>query len=110
MRILSLNHTLFTTYAPFGCRRVTGQPSSKTSYVVLGSNAGPSKLAVIKKHGLTTLSEDEFLEMIATRVVGGKGGVGYDEKTRKRMAKEEEGIRKGAQELERREKEEGTGR
>jgi hypothetical protein len=43
--------------------------------------------------------------MIATRVVGGVGGVGYDEKTRRKMEAEEEGIRKGARELERREKE-----
>jgi hypothetical protein len=58
---------------------------------------------VIKKHGLKTLSEDQFLELIATRVVGGKGGAGYDEKTKKKMAKEEEAIRKGAKELEKRE-------
>jgi replication factor C subunit 1 len=85
--------------------RVTGQPSSVTNYVVLGSNAGPSKLAVIKKHGLKTLSEDAFLEMIATREVGGEGGIGYDEKTRKKMEKEQEAIRKGAKELEKRERE-----
>jgi replication factor C subunit 1 len=81
--------------------RVTGQPSSKTSYVVLGSDAGPSKLAAIKKHGLKTLSEDAFLELIATRVVG-EGG--YDEKTKKKMEKEEEAIRAGARELEKRER------
>ena len=81
--------------------RVTGQPSSKTSYVVLGSDAGPSKIAAIKKHGLKTLSEDAFLELIATRVVG---EVGYDEKTRKKMEKEEEAIRAGAKELEKRER------
>lgn len=87
--------------------RVTGQPSSVTSYVVLGSNAGPSKLAAIKKHGLRTLSEDDFLDLIATRVVnagGSGGGEGYDAKTRKKMEKEAEAVRKGAQELEARER------
>jgi replication factor C subunit 1 len=81
--------------------RVTGQPSSKTSYVVLGSDAGPSKLAAIKKHGLKTLSEDAFLELIATRVVGEDG---YDAKTKKKMEEEEEAIRAGARELEKRER------
>ncbi|KAF7984338.1 hypothetical protein HWV62_15345 [Athelia sp. TMB] len=84
--------------------RVTGQPSSKTSYVVLGSDAGPAKLAVIKKYNLNTLSEDQFLELIATREVGGKNGEGYDEKTKKKMEKDAEAIRKGAKELEQREK------
>ncbi|KAH7927047.1 DNA replication factor C, large subunit, partial [Leucogyrophana mollusca] len=85
--------------------RVTGQPSSKTSYVVLGDNAGPSKIAAIKKHGLKTLSEDEFLNLIATREgPGGPGGAGLDEKTKKKMAKDQEAIRQAAKELERREK------
>ena len=87
-------------------RRVTLQPSSKTSYVVLGDNAGPSKLAAIKKHGLTTLSEDEFLNLIGTRVgPGGPGGAKLDDKTRKKMDKEKEAIKSAAMELEKREKE-----
>ncbi|KAJ8591861.1 DNA replication factor C, large subunit [Rhizopogon salebrosus TDB-379] len=58
----------------FGAR-VVGQPSSKTSYVVLGDNA------------------DEFLDLIATRKgPGGPGGAGFDEKTKKKMAKEQEEI------------------
>lgn len=47
--------------------RVTGQPSGKTSYVVVGADAGPSKLAAIKKHGLNMLDEDGFLNIIGTR-------------------------------------------
>lgn len=47
--------------------RVTTSPSSKTSYVVLGSDAGAKKLEVIAKHKITTLTEDEFLELIGTR-------------------------------------------
>ncbi|KAF8554964.1 DNA replication factor C, large subunit [Imleria badia] len=86
--------------------RVTLQPSSKTSYVVLGDNAGPSKLTAIKKHGLKTLSEDEFLALIGSRVgPGGPGGAQLDDKTRKKMEKEKEAIKAAAKALENREKE-----
>ncbi|KAG1740228.1 replication factor RFC1 C terminal domain-containing protein [Suillus paluster] len=85
--------------------RVVGQPSSKTSFVVLGDNAGPSKLAAIKKHNIKTLSEDEFLNLIATREgPGGPGGAGLDDKTKKKMAKEQETIKQAAKALEQREK------
>ncbi|KDQ07752.1 hypothetical protein BOTBODRAFT_119605 [Botryobasidium botryosum FD-172 SS1] len=78
--------------------RVTGQPSSKTSYVVVGDNAGPSKLAAIKKIGVATLDEDGFLNLIATRE--GK----LDEKAKEKLAKEEKKIREAARELEKAEK------
>lgn len=79
--------------------RVTGQPSSKTNYVVLGDNAGPSKLAAIKKNNLKTLNEDEFLALIDSRKSSDA-----DEKTKEKMAKEEEKIRKAAEEMERAER------
>ncbi|KMU73608.1 replication factor C subunit 1 [Coccidioides immitis RMSCC 3703] len=41
--------------------KVTGAPSSKTSYVVLGSDAGPKKLATIRKHNLKTINESKRL-------------------------------------------------
>ena len=81
--------------------RVVLQPSSKTDYVVLGDNAGPSKIAAIKKHGINTLNEDEFLNLIATRKGLGNGKI--DEKTKKKMEKEKEEIRKAAKEMEKRE-------
>ena len=81
--------------------RVVLQPSSKTDYVVLGDNAGPSKIAAIKKHGINTLNEDEFLNLIATRKGLGNGKI--DEKTKKKMDKEKEEIRKAAKEMEKRE-------
>ncbi|PPQ66601.1 hypothetical protein CVT24_006912 [Panaeolus cyanescens] len=84
--------------------RVVLQPSGKTDYVVLGDNAGPSKLAAIKKHGLKTINEDEFLNLIATRKGLGNGKV--DEKTKKKMEKEQADILKAAKEMEKREKEE----
>ncbi|KLO13842.1 DNA replication factor C, large subunit [Schizopora paradoxa] len=78
--------------------RVVGQPSSVTNYVVLGDNAGPAKLKAIQKHGLKTLNEDEFLDMIATR----KGVL--DQKTKAKMAKEEKAIEEAAKEMERAER------
>ncbi|OSX60707.1 hypothetical protein POSPLADRAFT_1048084 [Postia placenta MAD-698-R-SB12] len=86
--------------------RVTGQPSSKTSFVVLGSDAGPSKLAAIKKNNLTTLDEDSFLQLIATRVPDPNK---LDNKTKKKQEKEEEAIRTAAKEMERREKQTAQG-
>ena len=83
--------------------RVVGQPSSKTDYVVLGDNAGPSKLAALKKHNLKTLSEDEFLNLIATRK-GPGDGKGLSEKVKKKKDKEEKAIRDSAKEMEAREK------
>lgn len=85
-----------------GIRRVTGQPSSKTSFVVLGADAGPSKLAAIKKNNLRTLDEDGFLNLIATRVPDGN-----DEKLKKKIAKEQDAIREAAKEMEKREKKSG---
>ncbi|CDO76341.1 hypothetical protein BN946_scf185011.g5 [Trametes cinnabarina] len=81
--------------------RVVGQPSSKTSYVVVGADAGPSKLKAIEKNKLKTLDEDGFLNLIATRVVDESA---LDDKTRKKMKKEQEAIRENAKEMERREK------
>lgn len=88
--------------------RVVGQPSSKTDYVVLGDNAGPSKLAAIKKHNLKTLSEDEFLNLIATRK-GPGNGKGLSEKEKKKKEKEEKAIRDSAKEMEAREKKKAVG-
>jgi replication factor C subunit 1 len=47
------------------------------------------------------LSEDEFLNLITTRKGLGNGKI--DEKTKKKMEKEKEEIRKGAKEMEKRE-------
>ncbi|KAH9843593.1 DNA replication factor C large subunit [Rhodofomes roseus] len=81
--------------------RITGQPSSKTSYVVVGSDAGPSKLAAIKKNNLKTLDEDGFLNLIATRVPDMSS---LDDKTKKKLEKDREAIRTAAAEMEKREK------
>lgn len=72
--------------------------------MILGDNAGPSKLAAIKKHGLKTLDEDQFLHLIATRVVNDKN---LDANTKKKMEKEQAAIRQAAREMEKREKGKG---
>jgi replication factor C subunit 1 len=80
--------------------RVVLQPSNKIDFVVLGDNAGPSKLAAIKKHQINTLSEDELLNLITTRKGQGNGKV--DAKTKK-MEKEQAQIKQAAREMEQRE-------
>ena len=78
---------------------------------MLGDNAGPSKLNAIRKHGLTALSEDDFLDFIGTRVgPGGPGGAALDDKTRKKMEKDAEGIKAAAKVLESREKQDAKAR
>lgn len=79
-----------------------GQPSSKTDYVVLGDDAGPKKIEAIKKHKLQTLDEDGFLNLIGTRKGLCNGKV--DDKTKKKLEKEQAEIKKAAQEMEKREK------
>lgn len=51
----------------FNSSKVTQSVSSKTSYVVLGADAGPKKLDMIKKNKISTLDEDGFLNLIGTR-------------------------------------------
>lgn len=77
---------------------MTGAPSGKTSYVVVGANAGPSKLAALAKLQIATLDEDGLLQLVATRE-----GV-LDDKTKKKLKEEEKKLDEGVRELERAEK------
>lgn len=43
---------------------MTTAPSSKTSYVVIGEDAGPKKLETVKKLHLKTLNEKEFYDFV----------------------------------------------
>jgi DNA ligase (NAD+) len=43
--------------------KVSGSVSKKTDYVVAGPGAG-SKLAEAKKHGVATLTEDEWFALV----------------------------------------------
>ncbi len=47
--------------------RVTTAPSGKTDYVVVGENAGASKLEKIQKLNLKTLDEDGLFDLIRSR-------------------------------------------
>lgn len=47
-------------------RRVTGAPSSKTTYLVVGEDPGESKLSKARKHNITQINEDELLDLIGS--------------------------------------------
>lgn len=74
--------------------RITGAPSSKTSFVVLGEGAGPKKLDSIKKNKIPTLDEDGFLDMIRTRGAGE-----LDDKAKQKIKAEEEKIKQVAKDM-----------
>jgi replication factor C subunit 1 len=61
-------------------------------------------MKAIEKHKLRTLDEDGFMNLIETRKGPSAGGK-VDDKTRKKMEKEEEDIKQGAKELAKRERE-----
>ncbi|KAI0181494.1 replication factor RFC1 C terminal domain-containing protein [Hypoxylon sp. FL1284] len=83
--------------------KITGAPSSKTNYVVLGEDAGPSKLAKIRQFNIKTINEEGLFELIRRLPAGGGGGKGA-EKLREKRKKEEEKIQEQAAEMEREEK------
>lgn len=85
--------------------KVTGAPSKKTNYVVLGTDAGPSKLEKIRAMEIKTIDEDGLSVLIEKLTAAGAKGdskaqAAYKEKQRK----EEEAIKKQAAELEREDK------
>ena len=83
--------------------KVTGAPSKKTSYVVIGSEAGPKKLETIRTLGIKTINEEGLFALIKRLPANGgdgKAGEAYAEK----QAKEEAKIRQQAQEMEERER------
>ncbi|UNI20114.1 DNA replication factor C complex subunit Rfc1 [Purpureocillium takamizusanense] len=69
--------------------KVTGQPSSKTSFVVLGEDAGPSKLAKIKSHGIKTIDENGLFDLIRKLPAYGGSGKGAQKAQEKKKAEEE---------------------
>ena len=83
--------------------KVTGQPSSKTSFVVLGDDAGPSKLAKIKAQGIKTIDENGLFDLIRKLPAYGGSGKGAQKAQEKKKA-EEEKILKDAAEMEAQEK------
>ncbi|KAL1954057.1 hypothetical protein VTO42DRAFT_1791 [Malbranchea cinnamomea] len=83
--------------------KVTTAPSSKTSYVVLGSDAGPKKLETIRKYKLKTINEDGLFELIRRLPANGGDGRAASQWEAKKRA-EEEKIKEMAAEIDREEK------
>lgn len=83
--------------------KVVGQPSSKTSFVVLGDDAGPSKLAKIKSHGIKTIDENGLFDLIRKLPAYGGSGKGAQKAQEKKKA-EEEKVKKQVAEMEAEEK------
>ncbi|KAI9718230.1 MAG: hypothetical protein M1812_004220 [Candelaria pacifica] len=79
--------------------KVTTSPSSKTSYVVLGSDAGPKKLEVIAKNNLKTINEDGLFELIRKLPANGGSGLAA-EKNEEKKRKDEQKIKEMAAEME----------
>ncbi|CRG88953.1 Replication factor C subunit 1 [Talaromyces islandicus] len=84
--------------------KVTGAPSSKTSYVVLGSDAGPSKLKKIRDMNIKTINEEGLFELIRRLPANGGSGKAAEQAQAKREA-EEKKIKAMAEEMEREERE-----
>ncbi|KYG49201.1 hypothetical protein M433DRAFT_59561 [Acidomyces richmondensis BFW] len=82
--------------------KVTTAPSKKTSYVVLGADAGPKKLQTIKENNLKVINEEGLFELIKRLPANGGNSAAAGKMAEKR-AKEEEEIRKAAEEMDRQE-------
>ncbi|KAI6781846.1 Replication factor C subunit-like protein [Emericellopsis cladophorae] len=83
--------------------KVTTTPSSKTSFVVLGQDAGPSKLAKIKAQGIKTIDENGLFDLIRKLPASGGSGKGAAKAAEKKKADEEK-IKLQAAEMEKEEK------
>ncbi|KAL2040991.1 hypothetical protein N7G274_006449 [Stereocaulon virgatum] len=78
--------------------KVTGAPSKKTSFVVLGSDAGPKKLETIKQFGLKTINEHGLFELIRKLPTNGGDGKAAEQYEAKKK-QEQEKIEKAAEEM-----------
>ena len=79
--------------------KVTSGPSSKTTYVVLGSDAGPSKLRKIQELSIKTINEDGLFELIRRLPANGGDGKAAEKNNEKKKA-EMEKIQKEAEAME----------
>ncbi|KAK6439217.1 DNA replication factor C complex subunit Rfc1 [Oleoguttula sp. CCFEE 5521] len=83
--------------------KIMSAPSKKTSYVVLGEDAGPKKLQVIKQHALKVINEQGLFELIK-RLPANGGDSSAAEQHAAKIAKDEKKIRDDAAEIEREER------
>ena len=78
--------------------KVTTAPSSKTSCVVLGGDAGPSKIQKIQKLGIKTIDEEGFLQLL--RDMPADGGSGENaQKAVLKQKQEEQKIETAAKQM-----------
>ncbi|KAM7206344.1 replication factor C subunit 1 [Rhypophila sp. PSN 637] len=83
--------------------KVTTAPSGKTDFVVLGDDAGPSKLRKIKELGIKTIDEAGLFYLIKS--LPADGGSGKDaEKAKQKQEEEQKKIRAEALAMEQEEK------
>ena len=82
---------------------VTTSPSSRTSFVVLGNDAGPKKLVTIHKLNIKTIDEDGLFELIRRLPAHGGGGKAAAKSAEKRE-KEAQKVKEMAAEMEREER------
>ncbi|KAK0706378.1 replication factor RFC1 C terminal domain-containing protein [Lasiosphaeria miniovina] len=83
--------------------KVTGAPSSKTDFVVLGDDAGPSKLRKIQEHGIKAIDEAGLFYLIKTMPAHGGTGKGAEKAKQKREVEEKKACDEAVQ-MEREEK------
>ena len=90
--------------------KVTTAPSSRTSYVVLGNDAGPKKLETIKKFKIKVINEDGLFALIKSLPPNGgdsKAAAAFE----KKQDIENKKVREMAEEMESEEQNQnGTGR
>lgn len=78
--------------------KVTGAPSKKTSFVVLGTEAGPKKLQTIRDNQLKTIDEDGLFQLIRSLPANG-GDAKAAQKHAEKRAEEEKKIIAAAKEM-----------
>jgi replication factor C subunit 1 len=79
--------------------KVTSGPSGKTTFVVLGSDAGPSKLRKIQELNIKTINEDGLFDLIRKFPANGGDGKAAEKNNEKNKA-EMEKIKKEAEAME----------
>lgn len=83
--------------------KIVGAPSTKTSYVVLGRDAGPKKLDTIRKNNIKTIDEDGLFELIKRLPPNGGDGKAAAKNQEKKEA-EMEKVRQEAEAAEKAER------
>ncbi|KAH8888311.1 DNA replication factor C, large subunit [Thozetella sp. PMI_491] len=79
--------------------KVTTAPSKNTDFVVLGDEAGPSKLRKIKELNIKTIDEHGLFYLIKNMPANGGTGAGA-EKAKEKREKEEQKVKEAALEME----------